>query len=325
MGKLTSLTALSSLSADDLVAVVADPTGAHTSQSAVLNRIAAVTAGLTPATAADLNDDDLAMIIQDPTGAANARKITLAELGQIAQNATLQLYPTDRWFYEVLPQGGPAINTSFSQSGTVQLAGGTLGTNGADQYGAYIGFAGPSTLTYLRIGSDDGNEFRFLYCGNTKFYASWKVRPLRNNNTWIWLCFLDEYPVGVAAWNPATGLLGVPVLGFCFADDGGTNISDDGWMTIVGDAATNVRSPTGVPLNTSVPQFLEVESNEDFTELEFRIDGVVVDRRTEGFPTSGLSPILLAQANGAGNGGFDFYYHKAWRVPHNGTWPKCEP
>ena len=93
----------------------------------------------------------------------------------------------------------------------------------------------------------------------------------------------------------------------------------------MGDAATNVRVDTGVALDLVAPQLLEVESNDDFTSVEFRIDGAVVDTRNSGFPTSGLGHIMLAQAIGAGNGGWDFYGYKHWRVPHNGLWPECEP
>ena len=323
--KLSALTALSSMTADDLIAIINDPGGAHTARSAVLNRLAAVTAGLTEATAAQLSDDDIALMIEDPAGAADAQKITLAELGNIIQNATLQVYPTDRWFVEVLPRISASVGSCLTMSGnTYTSAGGYSLVSNADQYGGYIKYTGPSSLSYSRWGNASGSNFRFLYCGNTKFYAQWRIRPLRNTNTFLWFVFLDEITAAPSTWQPSNGLLGVPLIGWTFAHNSGT-MTDTNWQTIMGDAGTNVRVDSGVALDLAAPQLLEIESNDDFTSVEFRINGSVVDTRNSGFPTSGLNHIQLAQAVGAGNGGYDFYGMRCWRVPHNGLWPKCEP
>lgn len=326
MSKISELVANTDFAqADDIMAIINDPGAAHTAKRLVLERLAAVTAGLTNATAADLDDDDLAMLIDDPTGSPAAKKITLAELGNIAQNATLQLYPTDRWYVEAQPRHSTSIGSCFTLSGnTYTSAGGYTNISSPDAYGHYTRFNGPSTLSYSRMGNASGSNFRYLYCANTKFYAQWRVRALRNTNTFLWFIYLDEITAAPASWVPATGLLGVPIIGFTFAHNSGT-MTDTNWQTIMGDAGTNVRVDTGVALDLVAPQLLEVESNDDFTSVEFRIDGAVVDTRNSGFPTSGLGHIMLAQAIGAGNGGWDFYGYKHWRVPHNGLWPECEP
>ena len=110
------------------------------------------------------------------------------------------------------------------------------------------------------------------------------------------------------------------MCGFSFAHNGGT-VTDTNWQAIIGPAASNARFDTGVAISTTVPQLLEVESNDDCTSIEWRIDGTPVVTRTTGFPTLGMGWIMLAQANGAGNGGWDFYGAKSWRIPYAGAFP----